>query len=319
LEEQFHHTGTDCEVHILRQHAGGICVASTELGGSDRDNQPALVDKRTTRVTRLNRSGDLKKARVAFHAGKRIDVASGNLDRVRQYVGKRIAEGSDLLTEPRRRTAKRDRGCGIGAAHTSRGDVVLPVNLPVFCFTERWHAYFCAAFDDVCIGDEPMETWSKMRISAAAIVLITVAAQASAEGPLIGRAAVVDGDTIEIRGERVRFNGIDAPESWQTCQDQTGQEYRCGTAAAAALDGFLALSRPTRCDFIERDRYNRFVGDCYRADGESVATWMVRSGHALDWLKYSNGAYASAQAMAEREKRGMWQGKFIAPWDARKR
>jgi endonuclease YncB( thermonuclease family) len=31
---------------------------------------------------------------------------------------------------------------------------------------------------------------------------------------------VVDGDTIEIHGERIRFNGIDAPESWQRYTDR---------------------------------------------------------------------------------------------------
>ncbi|MFB2605822.1 thermonuclease family protein, partial [Rhizobium phaseoli] len=36
---------------------------------------------------------------------------------------------------------------------------------------------------------------------------------------LLGRASVVDGDTIEIGGRRIRLNGVDAPESWQVCQD----------------------------------------------------------------------------------------------------
>lgn len=45
---------------------------------------------------------------------------------------------------------------------------------------------------------------------------------------LIGRATVIDGDTIEIAGTRVRFNGIDAPESIQLCQDAEGRSYRCG-------------------------------------------------------------------------------------------
>ncbi|MFB9794499.1 hypothetical protein [Shinella granuli] len=49
---------------------------------------------------------------------------------------------------------------------------------------------------------------------------------------IVGRASVIDGGTIEISGERIRFNGIDAPESWQICQDEDGADYRCGKEAA---------------------------------------------------------------------------------------
>ena len=34
-----------------------------------------------------------------------------------------------------------------------------------------------------------------------------------ATGTMVGRASVIDGDTIDIRGTRIRFSGIDAPES----------------------------------------------------------------------------------------------------------
>ncbi|WP_246252604.1 thermonuclease family protein [Allomesorhizobium camelthorni] len=141
---------------------------------------------------------------------------------------------------------------------------------------------------------------------------------AFAQGPIIGRASVIDGDTIEIAGEKIRFNGIDAPESWQTCIDRAGAEYRCGKITADALDAYLAQSRPTRCEFADRDRYGRFVGDCYRADGEGVNAWLVRNGLAHDWPLYSRGAYAGEQAEAEADRRGMWQGDFETPWEARK-
>jgi endonuclease YncB( thermonuclease family) len=134
---------------------------------------------------------------------------------------------------------------------------------------------------------------------------------------LVGRASVIDGDTIEIRGERIRLNGIDAPESAQTCLDGKGKEYRCGTKAAAALEQLLKASSPTRCDFVERDRYGRFVGDCYRADGSSVQAPFVRSGWALDWPRYSGGKFSREQEAARRERLGIWAGEFQVPWEWR--
>ncbi|MFH1341906.1 MAG: thermonuclease family protein [Pseudomonadota bacterium] len=136
---------------------------------------------------------------------------------------------------------------------------------------------------------------------------------------IIGRPSVIDGDTIEIHGTRIRLSGIDAPESWQSCKRADDSDYRCGRDAANALDEWLAKSLPTRCREVDRDRYRRVVAECWRADGHSVATWMVRNGHALDWPHYSLGAYADDERAAESSRSGLWQGSFIAPWDARKR
>ena len=79
----------------------------------------------------------------------------------------------------------------------------------------------------------------------------------------------------------------------------------------------MAASRPIQCTFISWDRYGRFVGDCRRADGASVAAWMVDHGQALDWPRYSRGAYAGQQAKAAAAKVGLWAGTFQEPWDWR--
>lgn len=134
---------------------------------------------------------------------------------------------------------------------------------------------------------------------------------------ITGTASVVDGDTIEIHGQRIRLNGIDAPESRQLCKAANGVDYPCGRRSAEALDTFLAASQPVQCTFVARDKYHRFVGDCRRADAASVATWMVDHGQALDWPRYSNGAYAQLQAHAKAAKIGLWAGEFEAPWDWR--
>ncbi len=149
----------------------------------------------------------------------------------------------------------------------------------------------------------------------AVALLLTPVAYAE---PLIGRASVVDADTLDLAGERVRLNGIDAPETAQLCRDAADAEYRCGQQASIALDDWLAKSRPTRCEFIERDRYDRFVGRCFRADGAELQEWLVRQGHAVDWPQYSGGAYAAAQADAKRNERGIWAGEFTLPWEWRR-
>ncbi len=131
---------------------------------------------------------------------------------------------------------------------------------------------------------------------------------------IAGRSSVIDGDTIEIHGERIRFNGVDAPESAQLCADAAGRMYRCGARAADALAGWLAAASPTTCKFVERDQYGRFVGNCTRADGASVQRWLVRNGHAVDWPRYSNGAFSGAQSAAKAEQVGIWQGQFELPW-----
>ena len=144
-----------------------------------------------------------------------------------------------------------------------------------------------------------------------------IVAAATPGSVIIGRASVVDGDTIDIGGKRIRLAGVDAPESGQTCTDGAGLDYACGREAAAELDAFLAASRPTRCSVTDTDRYGRAVSACVRADGADVQDFLVGEGWALDYAAYSGGAYAARQAAAEAANRGVWQGAFVPPWEWR--
>ena len=126
-------------------------------------------------------------------------------------------------------------------------------------------------------------------------------------------ATVIDGDTIEIRGQRVRLFGIDSPESAQLCQ--AGQKpYRCGQQAALVLADRIG-ERTVRCQERDKDRYGRVVAVCY-VGGEDLDRWMVEQGLAVAFRKYSLD-YVDAENDAREARRGIWQGEFEMPWDWR--
>jgi len=150
--------------------------------------------------------------------------------------------------------------------------------------------------------------------AAAAVGLLSATATAPARGsdPIEGQASVIDGDTIEIHGQRIRLAGIDAPESDQLCRDADSNHYRCGQKAANDLAAFID-HRLVNCIEVDRDRYGRSVAVCTVA-GVDVADWLVRAGLALDWPRYSNGDYAAAQKEADNGGRGIWAGSYVVPW-----
>jgi endonuclease YncB( thermonuclease family) len=144
-------------------------------------------------------------------------------------------------------------------------------------------------------------------------VLVTMISGA-ALADIIGRASVIDGDTIEIHGQRIRLHGIDAPEKGQPCFDASGKFYRCGPAAANALDEFIGIS-PVTCRERDADRYGRIVAAC-SVRGEDIEAWLVRNGHAMAYRRYSS-EYIGAEQEARNAKRGIWAGTAQPPWEWR--
>jgi endonuclease YncB( thermonuclease family) len=129
---------------------------------------------------------------------------------------------------------------------------------------------------------------------------------------LTGQASVIDGDTLEIDGTRIRLWGIDAPESSQLCRDDASLQYQCGAKAANELDAFIAR-RPVDCLPVSLDQYGRTVAVCL-IGGVDLADWLVRNGLALDWPQYSKGKYDKAQRDAEHAGQGIWEGSYVEPW-----
>lgn len=135
------------------------------------------------------------------------------------------------------------------------------------------------------------------------------------EGEIEGRASVIDGDTIEIGGVRIRLWGVDAPEGKQRCY-RRGKPWRCGTSSANGLAASVG-TRTVTCTEKTRDRYGRIVATC-KVGGEDIGAGLVSNGWALDYKRYSKGAYSFEQRQAEAERRGIWQGEFELPWKWRR-
>lgn len=149
-----------------------------------------------------------------------------------------------------------------------------------------------------------------------AVSLIGLAACAEPRSPaLTGRVSVIDGDTLELQGERIRIWGVDAPESRQTCA-RAGAAYRCGQVSANELDRWIG-GRPVTCIQEDTDRYRRIVARC-RIDDVDVGGWLVRQGHAVRYPDYAGVAYIVEELSARREGRGVWAGEFDNPWDWRR-
>jgi endonuclease YncB( thermonuclease family) len=149
-----------------------------------------------------------------------------------------------------------------------------------------------------------------IRMGAVCVGIMTVSLPAMAAG-LVGRISVVDGDTLDIHGERIRLWGIDAPESTQLCRGRDRRPYRCGALAANSLDA-VTNGKTVRCTLLDADRYGRVVAQCAvgRVD---LGQMLVSRGLAVEEPQYSHGHYAADQRAARRAGRGIWAGRFVEP------
>lgn len=150
-----------------------------------------------------------------------------------------------------------------------------------------------------------------LRVGVFALLLLSSPAVAET---VAGQASVIDGDTLEIHGQRIRLHGIDAPESRQICQDAVGADFRCGQRAALALDEMID-GRPVTCEGREHDRYRRLIAVC-SAGGADLNRRMVAAGLAMAYRKYSLD-YTADEDAAKAGRTGLWAGSWRAPWEWR--
>jgi len=151
---------------------------------------------------------------------------------------------------------------------------------------------------------------------AIAIVTATsgLAASPVAAETLSGPAIVVDGDSLEVAGKRVRLFGIDAPEATQTC-DRSGAAWACGRASEEHLRGLIGGDAVT-CHGQKRDVYGRLLAVCHVA-GAELNRVMVAGGWATAFRRYSSD-YVADEMRARAAKAGLWSSNFIAPEDYRR-
>ena len=119
---------------------------------------------------------------------------------------------------------------------------------------------------------------------------------------------VVDGDTIILNGEKIRFSGIDTPELKQICM-QGDQEVGCGMSAKMILAEKIGNNTP-KCISEGKDAYKRNLAEC-------LSKFLVRRGYAFAYRKYST-KFIKDEKFAKANKLGMWAMTFQYPWDFRK-
>lgn len=124
------------------------------------------------------------------------------------------------------------------------------------------------------------------------------------ETQLTGPACAVDGDTLHLGGhltgrrcsggQLVRLWGINAPESGTPGHRKSRDALQ-----------FLVAGRTIACAAVDTDDHKRTVARCCAA-GQDLSFSQAANGWAWDYAKYSKGAYASAEAAARKDGRGIW-------------
>ena len=126
---------------------------------------------------------------------------------------------------------------------------------------------------------------------------------------------IVDGDTIILNSKKIRFSGIDSPELKQTCI-QNDKKVECGVYAKMLLVKKIGNNIPI-CISEGKDIYKRTLAECF-VNGESLSKFLVRSGYAFAYRKYSK-KFIKDEDYARVNSLGMWSMNFEFPWDYRRK
>ena len=131
---------------------------------------------------------------------------------------------------------------------------------------------------------------------------------------ILGKAKIIDGDTIHIKSNKIRLHGIDAPETKQTCKIDN-QDWYCGKQSTKELKN-LIKNQKVECNVNDVDRYNRYVAICY-VNEININQWMVKNGWAIAYRYYSKD-YIVEEKYANDNKLGIRKSEFIEPYAYRR-
>ena len=151
-----------------------------------------------------------------------------------------------------------------------------------------------------------------MRMVFISLLAALLSATPAAAGKLefSGKVRVIDGDTIDVGRARVRLHGIDAPEQDQTCTAADGRDWPCGRWVTQKVRATLE-GRNATCQPRDIDRYGRTVARCL-VDGQDLGAYLVRSGLAFAYVKYSTD-YVGDEKSSRRAGKGLHASQLQDP------
>ncbi|NEV78861.1 thermonuclease family protein [Rhodopseudomonas sp. BR0C11] len=137
---------------------------------------------------------------------------------------------------------------------------------------------------------------------------------------LAAEAVVKDGDTLQLGDKVFRLEGVDAPELDQRCVNQFADPSACGLEARDALVKLIG-GRSVTCRDLGPDPVfkGRRLGTCAIAgESDSLSRRLVQDGFALNAAAGGKDRFAGDETKAKDERKGLWQGCFVAPNDFRR-
>jgi endonuclease YncB( thermonuclease family) len=132
----------------------------------------------------------------------------------------------------------------------------------------------------------------------------------AAHADITGSVRVVDGDTFDIGGTRVRLHAIDAPELDQSREDANGAVWECGNWVRRETRA-LFEGRSATCVQSDTDQYGRVIAKC-RIDGIDMGATLVTSGLAFAYRRYGMD-YDLAEKGAVVAQRGLHASNVMNP------